>query len=66
MRYLPNIEKSAFHKGEYVGYAKGVWHIYKRKESKQWEAFKQNGPGFLSAATLAGISDRLMTLALAK
>jgi hypothetical protein len=27
MKSLPNIEPSAFHKGEYVGYADGVWKI---------------------------------------
>jgi hypothetical protein len=38
MKSLPNIEKSAFRKG-YVGYADGVWHIYKSSSyCGQWVA----------------------------
>jgi len=33
MRSLPNIEKSACRKGEYVGYAHGVWIIKKTNSS---------------------------------
>lgn len=34
MRNLPNIEKSGFHRGEYVGYAAGiVWRIRKTNSS---------------------------------
>ena len=35
----PNIEKSAFRKGEYVGYANGVWHIRRSSSAYgQWVA----------------------------
>ena len=34
MRSFPNIEKSGFHKGQYVGYAAGmVWRIKKTNSS---------------------------------
>ena len=33
MQNLPNIEPSKFRKGEYVGYACGVWHITKSTSS---------------------------------
>jgi hypothetical protein len=33
MRDLPNIEKSAFHKGQYVGYANGPWIIRRTNSS---------------------------------
>jgi hypothetical protein len=37
---LHNIEKSAFRKGEYVGYACGlVFHI--RKDGREWIAYAQ-------------------------
>lgn len=32
-----NIERSGFRRGEYVGYAHGVWHI-RRINGRQWEA----------------------------
>jgi hypothetical protein len=39
MKYLPNIEKSKFHKGEYIGYANGVWLIRKTNSSYgNWSA----------------------------
>lgn len=37
MKYLHNIEKSVFSRGEYVGYADGVWEI--SKSSGMWWAF---------------------------
>jgi hypothetical protein len=33
MKNYPNIEKSGFHQGQYVGYAKGVWRITKSTSS---------------------------------
>ncbi len=33
MKNLINIEKSAFRRGEYVGYADGVWNITKSNSS---------------------------------
>ncbi len=38
MRYLSNIEKSAFRRGEYVGYADGAWRV--EKEASGWRASK--------------------------
>ena len=32
-----NIERSGFRRGEYVGYAHGVWHI-RRINGRQWKA----------------------------
>lgn len=40
MKSLPNIERSAFRRFEYVGYADGVWHI------------KRSGTGWLAVKTL--------------
>ena len=40
MKDLFNIEKSAFRKGEYVGYACGVWHIKRTNSSYgNWIAY---------------------------
>lgn len=36
MRDLLNVEKSAFHPGEYVGYAHGVWRI--KRDGAGWIA----------------------------
>ncbi len=45
MRNLHNIEKSAFRKGEYVGYANGVWHISKSNSSSgTWFARRVDDP----------------------
>lgn len=39
MQTLHNIEKSAFHKGQYVGYGAGrVWRISKNTWSRLWIA----------------------------
>lgn len=40
MRNYTRIEKSATHKGEYVGYCNGVWRI--KKWGKEWMATKQD------------------------
>lgn len=52
MRNLHNIEKSGFHKGEYVGYADGAWRI--ARCSPGWIARKGNAS--FTRATLHGIS----------
>ena len=54
---LPNIEKSGFHKGEYVGYSNGVWRI--TRYGKQWRAIKRDGKGIIDAKTLAILSSKL-------
>lgn len=45
MRNMPNIEKSAFRPGEYVGYAEGrVYHIRRNSSNRKlWDANLQNG-----------------------
>lgn len=67
MRYLPNIEKSAFRRGEYVGYANGVWNIYKINCSRaySWRARHRDEPQHFPvvyAATLAEMSDKLLKI----
>ncbi len=43
MKLGHNIEKSPFRKGEYVGYANGVWHIRKSTSAYgQWCATHQS------------------------
>lgn len=56
-----NIEKSAFHKGEYVGHATGAWRI--RRNGKGWTAQAGAIPCHsgqtLYGATLGDISKQL-------
>ncbi len=52
MRNLHNIEKSAFHRGQYVGYANGVWRI--DRHAGKWRAIK--GIRDIRADTLTEIS----------
>lgn len=53
MKNITNIEKSAFRKGEYVGYAGGiVFRIF--KGDKSWVAV--NGPYRLEGDTLSFLS----------
>jgi hypothetical protein len=54
---MHNIEKSAFRRGEYVGYACGVWHIV--GSAGAWRATKREGGDVLSAGTLADLSTKL-------
>lgn len=60
MKNLPNIEVSAFKRTQYVGYANGVWRIFER--NGQWEAHRRPH-GFLSAATLEEMSQKLIHFA---
>lgn len=61
MKNYPNIEKSGFHQGQYVGYAKGVWRITKSTSSYgRWFAVHQEFPKFaIYAWTLDQMSRRL-------
>lgn len=62
MKNLPNIEKSAFRKGEYVGYGHGVWIITKSNSSYgTWAARHQddNRAPTLFAFTLEKLSTKL-------
>ena len=56
-----NIEESAFRRGEYVGYADGVWRVTKNeKNHKKWLAVKRDGPAkILYADTLRELSEKL-------
>jgi len=63
---LHNIEKSAFRKGEYVGYGGGkVWHIRKSNSSfGNWIARNQrNGSDYFFSMRLADMQKQLETLA---
>lgn len=65
MKDLPNIEKSAFRKGEYVGYGAGkVWRIRKSTSSYgNWLAISQHEPNRqVFAWRLADMSDNLSAL----
>jgi hypothetical protein len=62
MKNYPNIEKSAFRQGEYVGYANGkVFHIKKSNSSYgNWFAHNQsNYNEQVFAYGLASLSDKL-------
>jgi len=59
-RSFPNIDKSGFRRGEYVGYARGVWRI--RKADYGWQAIHRDGSGALTGRTLAEISAKLSKL----
>ena len=58
---MNNIEKSAFRRGEYVGYGGGqVWRIVKHS---QWYAYPRNNPAkFLTCARLADLQQQLAAL----
>jgi hypothetical protein len=58
MRDLPNIDKSAFRRGEYVGYSSGIWRI--KRDGPVWNATKRDAPfSILSASTLRELSEEL-------
>ncbi len=62
MRNYPNIEKSAFHIGEYVGYSGlHVWRIKKSNSSfGTWSAHTNNQRlPWLHAFSLASMSEKL-------
>ena len=62
---FPNIDKSAFRCGEYVGYSGGVWRIKKanpRGSNCRWFAQKRDGIGYFYARTLADVSEKLSNL----
>jgi hypothetical protein len=59
MRDFHNIEKSAFHPGQYVGYASGtVWRI-KRTAEGRWMATERDNASCFTRATLAQVSEAL-------
>jgi hypothetical protein len=67
MKNLPNVEKSAFRKGEYVGYANGVWIIRKFSTSYgNWSARHRdsNRAPLIFGFTLTEISKKLTDFSL--
>jgi hypothetical protein len=65
MKSYPNIDKSAFRKGEYVGYANGkVFHIRKSKASSgNWQAVNRDNPSEqLFTYGLLDMSDKLANI----
>jgi hypothetical protein len=67
MKYLPNIEKSAFRRFEYVGYAEGRVYRVRKHGCGGWEAWLNDATHaglsavYLRAPTLEKISDMLTT-----
>jgi hypothetical protein len=59
VKSLPNIEKSGFRRGEYVGYANGVWRIRKDKPAVGWRAQHRETGKVLFGASLAELSTLL-------
>jgi len=65
MENLDNIERSAYHKGEYVGYSDGVWMIRKTNSSHgNWSARHRDNEKMplLFDFTLEGLSKQLKCL----
>jgi len=60
---MHNVEKSAFRKGEYVGYGAGaVWHI-RRVGAGLWRAHPvESALNTITATTLRGVSGKLHLL----
>lgn len=66
MQDLPNIEKSAFRPGQYVGYAAGVWYIahYGNKGAlNYWRATRTLDGKTIYGPTLAHLSTVLTKIA---
>lgn len=63
MPRLTRIEKSAFRKGEYVGYANGVWRVY--KDLDRWYGIRKAPAAYASitARTLADLDAKLTQFA---
>lgn len=62
MKNLHNVEKSAFRRGEYVGYAAGsVWRI--TRVASGWMAANRGGGQSFTRRTLEEISEGLETTA---
>ena len=62
-RDFHNIEKSGFHRGQYVGYGGGTWKIRKYGTGEHlWIAVKQGGGGEFYGSSFADLSAKLDTL----
>jgi len=69
MKAYHNIDKSGFHRGQYVGYSNGVWHITKSTSSYgNWCArYRDNNRvPLLFAMTLGAMSEKLAVQPLVK
>lgn len=55
MENYSHIERSAFRKGEYVGYAQGVWRI--KRHDRQWRATHMQLPWVVTLNTLRELND---------
>lgn len=65
MRSYPNIDKIRNRRGEYIGYANGVWRI--RRGKSGWQATKPDDEArVIRADTLAALSVALEQLSSAK
>ena len=56
-RGFHNIEKSGFHRGEYVGYGGGVWRIV--KYGTGWNAGRKEPQAYFTAPSLEAVSKKL-------
>lgn len=63
MKYMANIEKSAFKPGEYVGYSSGQVFRIKRQARSHWVAWNPDRSIHYNGARLQDISTRLHCLA---
>lgn len=61
MRSLPNIERSAFKRGRYVGYSHvATWHIWRDRSSRWWWASARGDVArLLRGETLTELSQKL-------
>jgi hypothetical protein len=67
MNSLPNIEKSVYWQGEYVGYCYGAWRIsHSASGDGSWFAYRVNRsqcrdgePLYFRSSTLKGMSEKL-------
>lgn len=58
MNRMPlNIEKSAFRRGEYVGYGRGPWRVL--RGGAGWNAFHRGDLGHVTARTLAELGKKI-------
>lgn len=64
MAYLPNVERSAFRTGQYVGYCGGdVYHIVQVNRRSGWRAVSRSGESVIRGRTLTEVSSKLSALA---
>lgn len=64
MKYYPNIEKSGFHRGEYIGYSsESMWRITRYGSGHlTWRAIPRERGRVFYGTTLGDISSVLRTI----